>query len=210
MYQNRYSIIPLEYRPKECTSHRQEDHTHQTVPRYLSQANPSSDQENCSYLLTTLPGQAVQTYLDFGLSTNLACQHPFPSWGWKVGFKDGWLQLDQTTDALLRIMKGWAGRNAFGLPLWAKRGAASPVYLFTCKETCWNFMKILGTWWKCVDSADRNSWKIMESWRIFNLSDAAWWMCWCRRWKCNSQITGRLWLIIYILERWNLLETTWK
>ena len=32
----------------------------------------------------------------------------------------------------------------------------------------------VGTSWKCVDSADGNTWNLMESWGIFGLSDVAW------------------------------------
>ena len=35
-------------------------------------------------------------------------------------------------------------------------------------------MDCVGTSWKCVDSADGNTWNLMESWGIFGLSDVAW------------------------------------
>ena len=32
----------------------------------------------------------------------------------------------------------------------------------------------VGTSWKCIESADGNSWKLMETWGIFGLRDSAW------------------------------------
>lgn len=60
---NRHSIIPLEYRSKECTSACQGNITSGCPGLCIwiqRQANPSSDQESCSYLLKTPPCQAAR------------------------------------------------------------------------------------------------------------------------------------------------------